>query len=68
MALRWSCWRRRCSWRPALVGSPRPARPGCAGPLGTRAASDTRAQQFRISDPVSLKIWKGCCGDAKRCY
>ncbi|EDL83936.1 rCG40823, isoform CRA_b [Rattus norvegicus] len=44
MALRWSCWRRRCSWRPALVGSPRPARPGCAGPLGTRAASDTRAQ------------------------
>lgn len=44
MALRWSCWRRGCSWRPAPVGSPRPARPGCAGPLGTRAALDTRAQ------------------------
>nr|XP_042133939.1 all trans-polyprenyl-diphosphate synthase PDSS1 isoform X1 [Peromyscus maniculatus bairdii] len=46
MATRWWCgwcWRRGCSWRPA-AGSPRPERPGCAGPLGTRAASDTRAQ------------------------
>lgn len=44
MAMRWSCWRRGCSWRPAAVGSPRPGRPGCAGPLGTRATSNTRAQ------------------------
>lgn len=44
MAMRWWCWRRACSWRPVAVGSPRPERPGCAEPLGTRAASDTRAQ------------------------
>ncbi|GAB1286012.1 All trans-polyprenyl-diphosphate synthase PDSS1 [Apodemus speciosus] len=44
MAMRWSCWRRGCSWRSAAVGSPPPGRPGCAGPLETRAASDTRAQ------------------------
>lgn len=44
MAMRWSCWRRGCPWRPAAFGSPRPGRPGCAGPLGTRATSDTRAQ------------------------
>uniref|UniRef100_A0A8C6IC14 All trans-polyprenyl-diphosphate synthase PDSS1 n=1 Tax=Mus spicilegus TaxID=10103 RepID=A0A8C6IC14_MUSSI len=44
MAMRWSCWRRGCSWRPTAVGSPRPERPGCVEPLGTRAASDTRAQ------------------------
>lgn len=43
MATRLWCWRRGCSWRPA-AGRPRPGRPGCAGPLGTRAASDTRAQ------------------------
>ncbi|XP_057642985.1 all trans-polyprenyl-diphosphate synthase PDSS1 isoform X2 [Chionomys nivalis] len=43
MATRWWCWRRGCSWRPAS-GRPRPGRPGCAGPLGMRAASDTRAQ------------------------
>ncbi|NP_001342396.1 all trans-polyprenyl-diphosphate synthase PDSS1 isoform 2 [Mus musculus] len=44
MAMRWSCWRRGCSWRPTAVGSPRRERPGCVEPLGTRAASDTRAQ------------------------
>lgn len=43
MALRWWCWRRGCSWTPA-ARSPRPGRPGCAGPLGTHAAWDTRAQ------------------------
>lgn len=44
MAMRWSCLRRGCSWRPAAVGGRRPGRPGCAEPLGTRAISDTRAQ------------------------
>ncbi|OBS63951.1 hypothetical protein A6R68_07510, partial [Neotoma lepida] len=43
MATRWWCWRRGCSWRPAAT-NPRPGRPGSAGPLGTRAAADTRAQ------------------------
>ncbi|XP_051007191.1 all trans-polyprenyl-diphosphate synthase PDSS1 isoform X2 [Acomys russatus] len=53
MALRWWCWRRGCSWRPA-VRSPRPGRPGCAGPLGTRAAWNTRAQMPRFSPVKTL--------------
>lgn len=65
MALRWSCWRRRCSWRPALVGSPRPARPGCAGPLGTRAASDTRAQ-VRPGRARSPRRRGHCANDSRR--